>query len=202
MYNRILALKLRFLYHLATLPETSLGRDFYEIQSKHNLPSIVTQCGEYLAKWGVSDIRNYTKVQFKKLIRKKMLAQNLEDLLDREKGTKKVNINDYNNCEFKLKEYFKTLNLNSSRMIFRRNSHMLKTVRSNFKSDKRYKAEGFLCPDCLAPDPPISHQDTQEALATCQGNRDLRQGLDLSQLKQEADFYQSIIARRIQKFGG
>ena len=187
---------------LATLPETSLWREFYEIQNSHNFPSIVTQCKEYLDRWKVGEIRNYSKVQFKRMIRKKMLVQNFEDLSDRAKGLKKVNIENYDKSEFKLKDYFKSLNLQSSRIIFRRNSHMLKTVRTNFKSDKKYKAEGFLCPDCLTLDPPVSHQDTQEALATCQGNSDLRQGLDLSQLKQEADYYQSIITRRTQKFGG
>ena len=79
---------------------------------------------------------------------------------------------------------------------------MLKTIRSNFKSDRRYKAEDYLCPDCLALDTPVSHQDTQEALATCQGNSDLRQGLELNNLKQEAEYYQSIIERRIKNFGG
>ena len=187
---------------LATLPETSLWREFYEIQNSHNFPSIVTQCKEYLDRWKVGEIRNYSKVQFKRMIRKKMLVQNFEDLSDHAKGLKKVNIENYDKSEFKLKDYFKSLNLQSSRIIFRRNSHMLKTVRTNFKSDKKYKAEGFLCPDCLTLDPPVSHQDTQEALATCQGNSDLRQGLDLSQLKQEADYYQSIITRQTQKFGG
>ena len=79
---------------------------------------------------------------------------------------------------------------------------MLKTVRTNFKSDNRYKAEGYLCPDCLILNPSVRHQDTQEALATCQGNSDLRQGLQLSNLKQEAEYYQKIMTRRIQKFGG
>ena len=115
---------------------------------------------------------------------------------------KKVKIENYENGDFKIKEYFKSLNLHSSRTIFRKNSFMLKTVRSNFKSDKRYKAEDYQCPDCLALDPPVSHQDTQEALATCQGNSDLRQGLELGNLKQEATYYQAIIARRLQKYGG
>ena len=95
-------------------------------------------------------------------------------MLQRAESLKKVNIESYEMCEFKIKDYFKTLNLNSSRIIFRRNSFMLKTIRSNFKSDQRYKAEGYLCPDCLTLDSPVSHQDTQAALANCQGNSDLR----------------------------
>ena len=86
-------------------------------------------------------------------------------------------------------------------MIFRRTAGMLKTVAMNFKSDKRYKAEGFLCPDCLALDPPVNHLDTQEALFTCQGNSDLRQGLDLNILTDEAKFYREITQRRSEKYG-
>ena len=105
--------------------------------------------------------------------------------------------------EFKLKDYFKQLNLMRSRIIFRKNVSLIKTIRGNYKSDKRYKSEGLLCPDCLILDPPVSHHDSQEALLElCQGNADLRQGVDLANLEEEADYYISVTTRRIQRFGG
>ena len=167
-----------------------------------NIPSIVTECEEYFQKWKLGNITDYSKQQFERMIKKNLARKNMADLLERAKNMKKVKKEDYESSEFKIKEYFKQLNLHDSRTIFRKNSFMLKTVRSNFKSDKRYKAESYLCPDCLTLDPPVSHQDTQEALATCQGNSDLRQGINLNDLKQEAKYYQSITTRRIQKFGG
>ena len=162
----------------------------------------MSECSEYLEKWNLGNITDYSKYQFKRHIKKNILKKNKADLLQRAEGLKKVNAENYENCEFKIKDYFKTLKIQSSRIIFKRNCFMLKTIRSNFKSDKRYKAEGYLCPDCLDLDSPVRHQDTQQALANCQGNSDLRQGLVLNDLKQEADYYQSIITRRIQKFGG
>ena len=144
----------------------------------------------------------YSKHEYKKLIKRKMKSKNLLDLVQRAKNLKKVKLENYEHCEFRIQEYFETLDLQSARTIFRRNSYMLKTIRSNYKSDRKYKAEGYLCPDCLVLDPPVSHVDTQKALLTCKGNDDLRQGLDLGQLKQEATFYQSVATRRIHKFGG
>ena len=79
---------------------------------------------------------------------------------------------------------------------------MLKTVHYNFKSDKRYIDEGYLCPDCLALDPPVSHPDNQEELLTCQGNLDLRLNRDMSDQKHEARYYRELIERRIQNHGG
>ena len=79
---------------------------------------------------------------------------------------------------------------------------MMQTVRLNFKSDKRFKAEGYLCPDCLSLDPQVSHPDHQDDLLTCQGNSDLRLHRDLSDQKQEAEYYRDVIARRVQKYGG
>ena len=98
--------------------------------------------------------------------------------------------------------YLKNLSLHDSRVLFRKNAYMLKTVRLNFKSDKRYKAEGYLCPDCLSLDPPVSHPDHQDELLTCQGNSDLRLNRDLSNQIHEAAYYRELIARRIQKYGG
>ena len=85
----------------------------------------------------MGNIKDYSKQQFKWMIKKNLARKNTADLLERAKNMKKVKKEDYKSSEFKLKEYFKQLNLHDSRTIFRKNSFMLKTVRSNFKSDKR-----------------------------------------------------------------
>ena len=78
---------------------------------------------------------------------------------------------------------------------------MIQTVRLNFKADKLYKKGKFECPDCLTLVPPIHHPDSQELLLTCVANRDLREGRDLSNLKEEAEYYLRVISRRTQKYG-
>ena len=93
------------------------------------------------------------------------------------------------------------LNLKDARVIFRRNASMLQTVRYNFKSNLRYKAENYLCPDCLHLDPQVKHADTQEQLLSCRGNLDLRHGKILGELKDEAVYYREIIQRSVQMYG-
>ena len=46
----------------------------------------------------------------------------------------------------------------------------------------------------------LSHPDNQDELLTCPGNSDLRLHRDLSDQKQEAEFYRELIARRVKKY--
>ena len=49
---------------------------------------------------------------------------------------------------------------------------------------------------------PVYHLDEQETLTTCEGNKDLREGMDLTDDRQLAEYYRKVIQRRIQNFGG
>ena len=93
----------------------------------------------------------------------------------------------------------KNLNLQNARTIFRKNCKLLQTVKLNFKSDKIFQQDGYLCDDCSALNPPVFHKDGQEELLTCLGNMDLRIGKNLSDPKLEAEYYRAIIERRTQR---
>ena len=191
-----------FLHHVATLPKDSLASECYEEMIKNSLPGIVSNSMVILRQWGITNIQQYSKWSWKRLMKEKIKRKNFEELLTWSEKYKKVDTDRYKKQKFEMRSYLKTQNLEDARILFRKNSYMLKTVRLNFKSDKRYKAEGYLCPDCLSLDPPVSHPDHQEELLTCPGNSDLRLNRDLSDLKQEAGYYKELIARRIQKHGG
>ena len=144
---------------------------------------------------------NILEVCLERLMKQMMMKKNTEELLSWSETYKKVDTEQYRKKELKLDPEFRRLNLQDSRIFFRKTCFLLQTVRLNFKSNKQYKAESYLCPDCLSLDPPVSHPDDQASLLTCQGNSDLRVGRDLGDLKQEIDYYRSIIARRTQKYG-
>ena len=99
--------------------------------------------------------------------------------------------------------YLKTLNLTNARTIFRRNSFFLASVRKNFKGNKEYRKDDYMCVNCLNLNPPVFHADTQESLLrSCQGNMDLIREKDMSRLENEAKFYRDVAERQIQLFGG
>ena len=72
---------------------------------------IVAECQEYFEKWNIGDPIKYSKYEYKKMIRQKMENKNLSDLVERAKCLKKVKLERYEHCDFKIQEYFKTLNL-------------------------------------------------------------------------------------------
>ena len=180
-----------------------LARECFEDQKRNQIhDSVVTECLEQLNQWGIHNIDQYSKQQWKKEMKMSMKKKNFQDLLQWSMKYKKVDTEIYRSKPYEMGSYLKNLNLHDSRILFRKNCYMLQTVRLNFKSNKRYKAEGYLCPDCLSLDPPVSHPDHQDELLTCQGNSDIRLNRDLSEPKQEAAFYRELIAKRTQKYGG
>ena len=180
----------------------SLAREAYEEQLRNSYPGIVIQSIEVQYSWNITNLHSYTRGAFKKLIKSKIETENQRYLLEWSKSYKKVETKNYENKPLKMQSYLMSLNLRDSRVIFRRNCYFLPCVRLNFKSDKKYKSEGYLCPDCLALDPSVSHPDHQDGLLSCLGNSDLRVGRDLTNLKQEAAYYRDVISRRTQRYGG
>ena len=150
MTNRVLLQKLLSFHHIATLPVDSLARECYEEQKNmSNVEGIVNQCMEQLNQWGITNVQQYSKYSWRKQMKQKVKKKNFEDLLEWSKSYKKIDTNKYLNRTYEMSPYLKNLSLHDSRVLFRKNAYMLKTVRLNFKSDKRYKAEGYLCPDCI-----------------------------------------------------
>ena len=151
----------------------------------------------------MTDIENYTKWTWKKKIKQKVNEKNWRDLLEWAKQYKKINIED---VKRKMKtttpnSYVRNLNLRESRVLFRKSSSILQTVRLNWKN--KYKSEGYDCIDCLSLEPPVRHPDHQDILmsSVCKGNSDLRAGRAMDSERGQAHFLIDLIARRNEKYG-
>ena len=160
MSNRILLSKLLFCHKLSQLEESSLGNEFYRTQK--NQPNkffgVVAECQKYLNEWNIQSIENYTKIQFKRLIKAKIYEKQRFECLEAMKGYKKI---DYESCvneEFEMKHYFKTLNITESRLYYKIKYYLVPTVPLNFKNDPKFWAQKYLCQDCLE----VSKQDHSE----------------------------------------
>ena len=148
--NRILLAKMIFTHHLATLPEQSLAKDFYNTQrnNPNEYPGIVTETLKTLQQWGFNDISVFSKYSFKKVIKAKIFAKNESDLLQSMMNNKKIDVDSCRREGFGMKPYLKEMNLSDARMYYRIKYHLVPTIRLNQKNNKRYKAQKWLCPDC------------------------------------------------------
>ena len=203
MPNRILQSQLLFLHHVGTLPIESLGREVYELQQRNeNLPGIIKSCKEVLIKWNALNFQDYSKYQWRKFVKRQIKSKNSKELVELSRGYKKIKTEEYENCDLQIKDYLLSLNLSDARILFRYECELVQTIHMNFKSHRRYKEENYLCPDCLTLDPPVSHTDSQEALLSCDGNSDLRRGLNLGNQKHLATYLKAVVSRRNLKHGG
>ena len=128
----------------------------------------------------------------KKIIHKK----NWDDLIVMSEKYKKIDTEELKERKKDAHNYTKSMNLEVSRILFRKFSSILHTVKLNWKN--MYKSVGYDCEDCLSLDPPVCHPDSQDILETdaCVGNSDLRYGRNMLDMESQAQFYIDLIARR------
>ena len=119
MEHRIAQKKLLFYHHLINLPETSLAYEIAATQTAMCFPGLMMECAKLMESYKLSDAKSYSKLQWKKIVKKQVTDQNRESLLEIVK--KKYKKLDYEllkeeNCE--LKDYLKSLNLPDARLKF------------------------------------------------------------------------------------
>ena len=76
MKYRILQNKLNLLPHVATLPENSLTREIYEIQSKYSTPGLVSEFEAFLVRHDITNLSDCRKYQQKKFIKELIKDEN------------------------------------------------------------------------------------------------------------------------------
>ena len=69
--NQIILRQMLFLHHMATLPKDSLASACYEEMIKYSLPNVVSNSMEILRQWGITDIQQYSKWSWRKLMKEK-----------------------------------------------------------------------------------------------------------------------------------
>ena len=136
MKYRILKKKLCFLHYIATLSDDTLAREFYEVQKNLALPGLVKECQEFLDQNEIVRIDQFTKNQWKNLVKRKMIDMNKDDLLDLIKSYKKLDYNALKEESPKQMEYLSVLNIPEVRMRFKLKVGMTPLIMMNFQSDK------------------------------------------------------------------
>ena len=213
-----------FVHHIANLEDSSLAKEFYVAQKNNfpNYPSVVNEVEEFLNEWNVQNYADMSKNQFRQTIKDILYNMNRNDLLEWTKKYKKV---DYEKCEkekFETKNYFKTMNIVQSRLYFKVLNFITPTIRANFKSDKKFRAEKFICIDCREEEQGRSDRASREPgevsveISTrryrgypdtqihqtmfCRANSDLRVGKNIEESEIDCVlFFQQLLERRLKK---
>ena len=81
MKYMILQRKLIFLHHVATLPETALARQVYEVLTRLTLPGLVDDCQEFRINFGITQMDKFSKGQRKTMIKKHIRKLNKDEIL-------------------------------------------------------------------------------------------------------------------------
>ena len=174
MEHRIAQKKLMFYHHLINLPENSLAKEIASIQTKMSFPGLMTECANLMEDYELEDAKAFSKMQWKKIVNKKVAEQNKASLLEViEKKYKKLDYEVLSEENFELKEYFKSLNLPDARLKFALRSKMAKSVQMNYKGEPKFIKNGWKCQDCNIP-------DTQDHILRCPCYQQLRVGENLN----------------------
>ena len=189
MSNLITQKKLLFLHHIATLSSDSLAHQVYLEQKRLRLPGLVAECQELLVEFDIMKITDYTKLQWKRLIKNKILMKNRNDLLEKMKKYKKIDYKCMSDENFELKPYFKNLHLSQARDKFRIRSFMTRTVKLNFVSDKKFAADLWSCWHCQSI-------DSQAHVRICPAYEHLRIDKDLDNDIHLVQYFRDVIKMR------
>ena len=96
---------------------------------------------------------------------------NEDDLFEKLKNYKKINITEIEGERCELKDYMRQLNLTRARMRFKLRTKMTPAVQMNFRSEKKFANNDWKCVGCTD-----GWKDTQTHIIHCDGYADLRYG--------------------------
>ena len=145
MINRIWKMKLLFLFHLEHLPPSSLAAEVLGLQKNLHLPGLYEDCQEMLIQLELKDLKSYSKMQFKRILNRRLEEKNRLDLLQQIKHYKKLNHEQLSAEEYRLKPYITDLTLEQARSMMRLRGQVYKHIKFNFQSDLQFSRENGLC---------------------------------------------------------
>ena len=179
--NRILIRRLSFLHHVATLPLRTLARDTYETMSRHQLPGLATQLTPVMQELGLSNMQAHSKNSWKRIVKKKIIERQKEQLLQQAETYKKISAEQLNKDEFGVQEYFSTLTVPQARLRLKLAGGMCPRVATLYPSDRRYQSINFQCLACRAAGRPVSEtRDTVQHITECIFYEKFKCGLSLN----------------------
>ena len=144
---------------------------------------------ELIKKYNLPELRNQSKLEWKRLVQNTLKEYNKTTLLTKIKKYKKLDYKELVKEKFQTKPYLKNLNLADARLRFALRTRMTMTVQANYKGDQTFKSNGWKCQECQV-------LDTQEHVVRCLIYISLRNGKDLSSDRDIVEYFRRVIDSR------
>ena len=146
--NIILKNKLILYHHISNLPEGALSRRILDTQVRLKFRGLHEEVSQFLSRHQVTDIRKFSKIEWKKYVNRKLRIENRDFLIQWSEKYKKVDSLSLACEEYERKDYFSKLNLAQSRIKFRERSKCMTTCRIDYPSDPGNIKAMFKCFHC------------------------------------------------------
>ena len=187
---------------MATLPDDSLAREVFQVQEELNLPGLLQDCQEFLVERRITKFSNYSKSQWKSLIKAEIHKLNKETVLKKMIGYSKVSYENHLNEPYQLQPYLRTLNIADARLRFKLKTHMAPSIMMNFPSDVKFTEQLWTCTgcgdDCNKADGQVGgRRDTQTHIMICPGYADLRVDKNMKEDKDLVQYFSQVIRKRL-----
>ena len=116
---RILKEKLNLYHHvMVCLKPDAVAHQVLKTQKKLRLKGLHSEVEPFLIRHEISDIKSYSKLEWKALVRRKITMENREFLIDMARKYKKIDYLEMACEEEGMKDYFLRLDLNSACVKF------------------------------------------------------------------------------------
>ena len=192
MEERIHQRKLTFLFHVKSLPLSSLANEIYEIQRSFHFPGLVQECRHLIKKYQLPDIideeNDYSKLQWKNLVKKSIYKHSEDSLRKQMAEYSKLKDGPLMKEGLKMKPYVLNMKLRDARTMFRNRTRML-PVKMNMKSNEKFAKNSWKCDDC-------QRMDSQSHILWCPSYAPLRQNRDLEKDEDLVHFFQDVFKIR------
>ena len=188
----ILKEKLILFHHISNLPENAVARNILQIQQRLHLRGLNEEVSQFLTEHEIYDVKQFTKVEWKRLVTNKIKIANREHLIELAKNYKKIDSVSLSIEELEIKDYFSELDLPRARMKFRERANCLKTCKRHYSNDLYNMKTMFLCDSCDSDSVDVtSHWRLCEQYEHLRQNKNLESDLDLM------SYYQEVINFRL-----
>ena len=143
---RILKEKLNLYHHIiACLSPKAVIHQVLISQRRLHLKGLHSEIEDFLIKHEISDVRVYSKAEWKALVKRKIEIDNREFLIDLSKSYKKIDYLEMACEDYGMKDYFHRLDLKSSRIRFQERASCISKCMSHQPSNKKFIEAGFIC---------------------------------------------------------
>ena len=170
----------------------TLCRQVYEEGVRHDWPGLGKEVTKICDEIGIADVNN--SMVAKSEIKKAIINHHYEEMtIEVKKKTKLEYIK--NEDLRKVQKYFEEKSAENTRMAFKIRTQMVPEIPANFKNKYRVKGtetEGLVCTECEE-----GEIMTQSHCLTCSAWADIREGLDLTDIKDLVTFFRKLLVERL-----